>query len=85
MGDTWIAQSVTVPVGELFCYWVLIIALAMVAVMGWVLYVGEKRSLSRFLICPLIKKPYSTPIVDKPQNDKDKHKQTGEPSIMREI
>lgn len=43
MEDIWIIQPVIVSVGELICYWVLIIALAMVAAMGWALYVGTKK------------------------------------------
>ena len=71
----WLNTLVTVPVVEIMLYWVSLVTVGMVAGVGWGLYITQKKKLSLNAIpfsCPFNEKKEGAPIVDQPENDKNR-------------
>jgi hypothetical protein len=69
MTEIWILKTVTLPFGELLCYFILMFTFAILAGLGWSLYIVEKRKRLRLIIsglCPFVKKKDGTAIINKP-------------------
>ena len=66
----WIVQLVTVPVGEMICYWVMLIALGMIASIGWSAYfrLKKRKSLGVFT-CPFAHISKSRTVVNNPSDN----------------
>jgi hypothetical protein len=62
-------QEVTVIVGELVCYWVLIMALGLLAAVGWIGYAYANKKLRRITSCPMVAKPNNADVVGKPKEE----------------
>ncbi len=70
MNDIWILQPVTVPVGELICYWILLVTLGIISGLGWSAYVRlKKRESLRVFTCPFAHISESQTIVNNPSDD----------------
>ena len=70
-------QQVTVIVGELVCYWVIIMALGIFAVVGWIEYYYANRKLRGIPSYPMVTKPYNASVVGKPKEEISNQNETG--------
>ena len=65
--NIWIAELVTVPVGELVCYWVMLITLGIIAGLGWSGYIRlKKRKSLEVFTCPFAHISKSKAVVNNP-------------------
>ncbi len=70
MNEIWISTLVTVPVGELVCYWVLLVTLGMIAGLGWSGYMRlKKRKSFGVFTCPFAHISKNQTIVNNPPDN----------------
>jgi hypothetical protein len=81
--NIWITELVTVPVGELVCYWVLLVTLGIIASLGWSNFVRLKKRKSVFT-CPFINISKDQPIVNNPSDNVQNEDEAGKPVVSSE-